>query len=62
MRLLLHTVLGLFRLLWVTRGRLGGAWWRWRRETVFGPPSQRPSQATQWRAMQHFLAWIWRMP
>ena len=61
MRLLL-IILGTGRLLWVTRGRLGGAWWAWRRETVFGTAARQPSARVRRKAMCHYLAWVWRMP
>ncbi|MDP7070686.1 MAG: hypothetical protein QF561_04990 [Phycisphaerales bacterium] len=57
-----HVLLGLLKLLWITRGRLGGPWWAWRRETAFGRGQPGPAAADRRRSMWHFLAWIWRMP
>ncbi|MDP7029447.1 MAG: hypothetical protein QF733_04415 [Phycisphaerales bacterium] len=56
----LHILLGLFRLLVITRGRVWGPWWAWRRQTAFGDDS--PPPAMRRAAMRHFFAWIWRMP
>jgi hypothetical protein len=43
----------------LTRFRLGGAYWRWRRSTALG--SWNPGRAGLIRAAIEYGAWVWRM-
>jgi hypothetical protein len=55
-------LLGLVALGVATRFRLGGAYWKWRRETAFGnDPSKWPPAAERRRAMLEYARWAWRM-
>jgi hypothetical protein len=65
MRGVLHTLDALWqlaRLAAVTRGRLGGRYWRWRRETAFGTDAARmPSRGERMKAVLRFGHWVGRM-
>lgn len=52
-------LLELIRLGWVTRFRLGGAYWRWREETAFGRGS--PPRGARLAAVLGYAAWARRM-
>ena len=42
--------------------RLGGPYWRWRRETAFGgDPERRPSRGERLRAVLDYGRWVYRM-
>lgn len=45
-----------------TRGRVRGAYWRWRMETAFGTdPSRMPPRAERWKSVIEYGAWVHRM-
>ena len=59
---MLHAFLGLFRLGLSTRFRIGGSYWKWRKETAFGnDPAKWPSEAARRHAMLEYAAWAHRM-
>jgi len=64
-RSLLHTLDALWqlaRLAIVTRGRLNGRYWHWRRETAFGTdPSRMPPRMERVRAVLRYGHWVGRM-
>ena len=61
-RVLVTGIIGLTMVVWATRGRLRGRYWRWRRETALGTDeSAWPDGSTQRRAMLAYGAWVWRM-
>lgn len=49
----------LLRLAVITRGRVRGAYWAWRRETAFG--KHEPTGGEQRGAMLHYGDWVRRM-
>jgi hypothetical protein len=52
----------LARLLAASRFRLGGAYWRWRRETAFGSdPARRPPLRERVRQIVAYGVWVHRM-
>ena len=58
----LDAIWQLTRLAVVTRGRVGGRYWHWRRETAFGTdPSRMPPPIERLRAMLRFGHWVGRM-
>ena len=65
MRTALHTLDALWqlaRLAVITRGRLAGRYWRWRRETAFGTdPARMPPRAERVKAVLRFGHWVGRM-
>ena len=65
MRALVHTLDALWQLLRlavITRGKLGGRYWHWRRETAFGNDvSRMPSRVDRMRATLRFGHWVGRM-
>ena len=59
---MLRSFLGLFHLGLATRFRVGGAYWKWRKETAFGnDPDKWPSAADRRHAMLEYAAWAQRM-
>ena len=64
-RSVLHTLDAfwqLARLAIVTRGRLHGRYWHWRRETAFGTdPSRMPPRMERLRAVLRYGHWVGRM-
>ena len=65
MRRWLETLGGLWELLLLaarSRFRMGGAYWRWRRETAFGTdPARRPPRRERLRAVLDYGRWVYRM-
>ncbi len=59
---MLASLLGLLRLGFATRFRVGGAYWTWRKETAFGSdPSKWPSASARRHAMLEYGKWAWSM-
>ena len=59
---MIQSLLGLLSLGFATRFRVGGAYWKWRKETAFGvDESKWPSAADRRHAMLDYARWAWRM-
>lgn len=57
-----RALLGLLHLGLATRFRVGGSYWKWRKETAFGnDPAKWPSAADRRHAMLEYAAWAQRM-
>lgn len=55
-------LLGLALVVWSTRGRVNGRYWRWRRETALGTDAAAwPAPRERRRAILAYGAWVWRM-
>jgi hypothetical protein len=64
LRRLLLTIGGLWelaRLASLTRFRMGGRYWQWRRETAFGAHPDRIPAAERRRAILEYARWVYRM-
>jgi hypothetical protein len=59
---MIQALIGLFRLGLSTRFRMGGSYWKWRKETAFGnDPSKWPPAAERRHAMLEYARWSQRM-
>ncbi|MEI7876435.1 MAG: hypothetical protein DWI09_02150 [Planctomycetota bacterium] len=59
---MITALLGLLRLGFATRLRVGGAYWKWRKETAFGSdPAKWPSAAERRHAMLEYARWTQAM-
>ena len=58
----IQALTGLLQLGWSTRFRLGGAYWKWRKETAFGSDTSKwPTSAERRHAMLEYARWSQRM-